>query len=72
MWLTSEIPLRPKDAVKVVKAVDDFEFGVASSTWPNRMIRGDAKKVMNKSIEVYLDATGWKQESGELKPSVGS
>ncbi|KLT42614.1 hypothetical protein CC85DRAFT_307982 [Cutaneotrichosporon oleaginosum] len=67
MWsYPNMIPLRPADAVGVVAAIDDLEYGAASSTWPNRMIRRDAKVYAHRSIERYLDATGWELEDGKL------
>jgi hypothetical protein len=62
----TQIPLRPTDAVNVVAAIDDLEYGAASSTWPNRMIRRDAKVYAHRSVEQYLDATGWELEGGQL------
>lgn len=73
MWSYPNMtPLRPKDAVEVVKAVDEFEFEVASSSWPNTMIRCDAKRLMHMSLERYLDATGWRREGGEMRPRVSA
>ncbi|GMK59596.1 hypothetical protein CspeluHIS016_0802020 [Cutaneotrichosporon spelunceum] len=65
MWsYPNMIPLRPADAVAVVAAVDGLEYGAACSTWPNRMIRTNAKATVHASLARYLDATGWELDGG--------
>ncbi|ORY29341.1 hypothetical protein BCR39DRAFT_532414 [Naematelia encephala] len=63
------IPLDPHEVIRIYDKVKYLPFGQASSTWPGRFIRQDAKDVLRRSIEEHARACGWKWDEGnELVP----
>ncbi|RXK35967.1 hydrolase [Tremella mesenterica] len=53
------IPLNPTDVVGIWNRVKTFPFSQATSSWPGRFIRSDAKSVLEESVREYLKAMGW-------------
>ncbi|KAK1927792.1 hypothetical protein DB88DRAFT_507865 [Papiliotrema laurentii] len=62
------IPLRPKQALAVVRRLETVPFSQATSTWPGRFIRQDAKKILQESVEKHIGACGWKLEDDRYVP----
>lgn len=56
--------------VKIVRSLEGLEFGFASSAWPERAIRKDAKKVLYESARKFLKNIGWVVQGGELVPKL--
>jgi hypothetical protein len=67
-----QIPLDPRAVLKILKVVDHLPFAQATSTWPNRFVREDAKKVLQDSVRAHLAACGWAAEGDQLVPLEGS
>lgn len=61
------IPLGPHDALKILESVEDLPFGQATSTWPGRFIRDDAKAVLVDSVASHLGRIGWRRTEGPEK-----
>lgn len=61
------IPLGPRDCVKILEAVEDLPFHQATSTWPGRFIRENAKEVLVDSVASHLGRIGWKRVAGPEK-----
>lgn len=61
-----QIPLRPRDAQKIWRTVEHLPFQQASSSWPNRFVREDAKRILQESLTAHLAACGWREKGDEL------
>jgi hypothetical protein len=61
------IPLGPHDVIKILEAVEDLPFHQATSTWPGRFIRENAKEVLVDSVASHLGRIGWKRVAGPEK-----
>lgn len=74
-----QVPLGPHETLAVLSAVEHLPFTQATSTWPNRFIRTDAKRVLVDSVAAHLGRMGWRRaEDGngvvplrDLKTSTG-
>lgn len=66
------IPLRPKDVVQIQTRLKDVPFHEATSTWPNRFVRLDAKKVLEESVTAHLAACGWRKDGDILVPDTST
>lgn len=64
----NKIPLPPKDVLRIRDILQPLEFTSASSTWPGRIIKENAKTVLEDSIQQYLRQTGWSLHNGDLRP----
>ena len=53
------IPLNPTDVLGIWHRVKGLAFSQASSTWPGRFLRQDAKAVLEESVRMYLEKMGW-------------
>ncbi|WVQ79136.1 hypothetical protein IAT38_001231 [Cryptococcus sp. DSM 104549] len=61
------IPLRPRSVLAVAERVKGLSFGQATSSWPGRWVREDARKVLEESVVEYIGAEGWRlDEDGRL------
>ncbi|WRT63881.1 uncharacterized protein IL334_000807 [Kwoniella shivajii] len=60
------IPLRPQAILSIQERLKYLSFTQATSSWPNRWIREDAKKVLDESVTAYLAAEGWRVDEGRL------
>ncbi|WVF66059.1 hypothetical protein IAT40_000797 [Kwoniella sp. CBS 6097] len=61
------IPLRPKSILSIYNTLRNLSFDEATSSWPSKWIRSDAKKALEESVVAYLAAEGWRlDEDGEL------
>ncbi|WWD16304.1 hypothetical protein CI109_100730 [Kwoniella shandongensis] len=54
------IPLRPKDVLAIQDRLKSLPYHQATSSWPSRWIRSDAKQVFQESVVAYLAAEGWR------------
>ncbi|WWC58309.1 uncharacterized protein I303_100849 [Kwoniella dejecticola CBS 10117] len=60
------IPLRPRAVLAVQERLRYLPFSEATSSWPNRWIRQDAKDALESSVTTFLAAEGWRMEEGTL------
>ncbi|AFR97789.2 hydrolase [Cryptococcus neoformans C23] len=60
------IPMRPKAVLRIKESLKGIEYSQATSSWPERWIREDAKKALNESVVRYLGAEGWRFEGDSL------
>ncbi|WVR03655.1 hypothetical protein IAU60_000650 [Kwoniella sp. DSM 27419] len=60
------IPLRPRSILAINERLKTLAFAQATSSWPYRWIRADAKKVLEESTTAYLAAEGWRMQNGDL------
>ncbi|WWC85986.1 uncharacterized protein L201_000857 [Kwoniella dendrophila CBS 6074] len=60
------IPLRPKSIISIQERLKAISFSQATSSWPNRWIRQDAKKALDESVTTFLAAEGWRIDDGKL------
>ncbi|OCF73545.1 hydrolase [Kwoniella mangroviensis CBS 8886] len=60
------IPLRPQSILSIQDCLKHLSFAQATSSWPNRWIRQDAKKALEESVTTFLAAEGWRIDEGEL------
>jgi hypothetical protein len=68
VWsVPNTIPLGPHDVIKILEAVDDLPFHQATSTWPGRFIRENAKEALVDSAASHLARIGWKRVPGPEK-----
>jgi hypothetical protein len=69
--LTLQIPLGPKDVRANQHILASLPFSQATSSWPNRFIRDNAREVLVQSVASHLRAMGWDLEGkeGELVPA---
>lgn len=60
------IPMRPKAVLRIKECLKGIDYRQATSSWPERWIREDAKKALEESIVRYLGAEGWRFEGDRL------
>lgn len=60
------IPMRPKAVLRIKECLKGIDYSQATSSWPERWIREDAKKALEESIVRYLGAEGWRFEGDRL------
>ncbi|WVO13301.1 hypothetical protein L204_100914 [Cryptococcus depauperatus] len=60
------IPLRPKAVLAIQQKLKGVQYSQATSSWPGRWIRQDAKQVFEESVVTHLSAQGWRIEGDEL------
>ncbi|KAI9632904.1 uncharacterized protein MKK02DRAFT_19982 [Dioszegia hungarica] len=65
------IPLGPKDVRAIQHTLASLPFSQATSSWPNRFIRENAREILSQSVASHLRAMGWEMEGkeGELVPA---
>lgn len=66
--------MNPQDLLNIHKALSPYSFDQASSTWPGRFVRSDAKKALTRSIRKQLAAVGirWNEETDQLHFTLGT
>ncbi|WWC66731.1 uncharacterized protein I206_100636 [Kwoniella pini CBS 10737] len=60
------IPLRPNSILAIQDRLKYLSFHEATSSWPNRWIREDAKMALEQSVITYLAAEGWRLDQEKL------
>ncbi|WVW81997.1 hypothetical protein I302_104002 [Kwoniella bestiolae CBS 10118] len=60
------IPLRPHSILSIQDRLKSLSFAQATSSWPNKWIRQDAKQILEQSVITFLAAEGWRIEEGKL------
>jgi WD40 repeat protein len=55
----TQIPLKPASILRILETLSPLTFSQATSSWPNRFIRQDAKFVLQESGRLALKAMGW-------------
>lgn len=63
-----QIPLEPEAVLRILRRIEGLAFAQATSTWPNRFIRHDAKRVLQDSVRAHLARCGWIAVGDELIP----
>lgn len=66
----SQIPLNPHEIKGICDRLQGLDFDEATSTWPNRFIRKDARRVLLDSAQKQLLHMGVVEEGGKFR--VGS
>lgn len=64
----TQIPLRPPQVLSILERLKSVPFSQASSTWPGRFIRQDAKRILSESVTKHLGACGWRLDGDQLVP----
>ena len=63
-----KIPLRPKQVLAILRRLESIPFSQATSTWPGKFIREDAKRILQESAVKHISACGWKLEDDRYVP----
>lgn len=72
MWsYPNRVPMPPTDVLKVVAAIADLDYDAVSGAWLNSFVRQNAKRLMEESVDIYLDQTEWRRDAqGNLQPNL--
>ncbi|WVQ93691.1 hypothetical protein IAU59_000767 [Kwoniella sp. CBS 9459] len=68
LWsVPNMIPLRPKSILSIHHTLKNLSFDEATSSWPGKWIRSDARRALEESVVGILAAEGWRLgEGGDL------
>jgi len=64
----AQIPLRPKQVLGILRRLENVPFSQATSSWPGKFLRDDAKKILQESAVKHISACGWVLEDDRYVP----
>lgn len=62
-----QIPLGPQDVAVIQQKLSSIPFSQATSSWPNRFIRENAREIFNQSVSSHMRMMGWEWNAREGK-----
>jgi ligand-binding SRPBCC domain-containing protein len=64
---TFQIPLNPHEMKGIADRLRDVPFEQATSTWPHRFVRKNAREILLDSIQKQLHHMGLVEEGGKFR-----